>query len=220
MIRWALIAGRIPGRTDNEIKNYWNTHLSKKLISQGIDPRTHKPLINLINHGSSLQDNQLDPVPEYYSNPKPPNNFISSELGDKTTEHVTQDVTPPTNLEYHYYQNQLQVVADNSSMENWRNSDQGLVMGQPSSDGNGGGDYNVENCNEDMISLFLDSLMNDNFFPNQQQQQPNKNVVAADHDQNFIHGNTTTWEAGMMMSSMVAFGNDQNSSNNHQQYHP
>lgn len=40
-----MIAGRIPGRTDNEIKNYWNTHLSKKLISQGIDPRTHKPLI-------------------------------------------------------------------------------------------------------------------------------------------------------------------------------
>jgi len=43
MNRWSLIAGRIPGRTDNEVKNYWNTHLSKKLIRQGIDPRTHKP---------------------------------------------------------------------------------------------------------------------------------------------------------------------------------
>ncbi|KAL1568854.1 Transcription factor [Salvia divinorum] len=29
--RWSLIAGRLPGRTDNEIKNYWNTHLLKKL---------------------------------------------------------------------------------------------------------------------------------------------------------------------------------------------
>ncbi|GAB2253121.1 hypothetical protein Droror1_Dr00005968 [Drosera rotundifolia] len=29
--RWSLIAGRLPGRTDNEIKNYWNTSLSKKL---------------------------------------------------------------------------------------------------------------------------------------------------------------------------------------------
>ncbi|KAJ1439057.1 SANT/Myb domain [Sesbania bispinosa] len=29
--RWSLIAGRIPGRTDNQVKNYWNTHLSKKL---------------------------------------------------------------------------------------------------------------------------------------------------------------------------------------------
>ncbi|XP_008220563.1 PREDICTED: transcription factor WER-like [Prunus mume] len=28
--RWSLIAGRIPGRTDNEIKNYWNTNLCKE----------------------------------------------------------------------------------------------------------------------------------------------------------------------------------------------
>lgn len=42
--RWSLIAGRLPGRTDNEIKNYWNTHLSKKLRSQGTDPNTHKML--------------------------------------------------------------------------------------------------------------------------------------------------------------------------------
>lgn len=36
--RWSLIAGRLPGRTDNEIKNYWNTHLGKKLKNQGPDP--------------------------------------------------------------------------------------------------------------------------------------------------------------------------------------
>ncbi|KAI4326744.1 hypothetical protein MLD38_032023 [Melastoma candidum] len=31
--RWSLIAGRVPGRTDNQVKNHWNTHLSKKLCS-------------------------------------------------------------------------------------------------------------------------------------------------------------------------------------------
>ncbi|EXB83871.1 Transcription repressor [Morus notabilis] len=45
--RWSLIAGRLPGRTDNEIKNYWNTHLSKKLRGQGTDPNTHKKLSGL-----------------------------------------------------------------------------------------------------------------------------------------------------------------------------
>ncbi|KAL3751739.1 hypothetical protein ACJRO7_012556 [Eucalyptus globulus] len=29
--RWSLIAGRVPGRTDNQVKNHWNTHLRKKL---------------------------------------------------------------------------------------------------------------------------------------------------------------------------------------------
>ncbi|RRT55155.1 hypothetical protein B296_00044673 [Ensete ventricosum] len=53
--RWSLIAGRIPGRTDNEIKNYWNTHLRKKLIKQGVDPRTHKPLHSSTDRGSPAQ---------------------------------------------------------------------------------------------------------------------------------------------------------------------
>nr|AFI80908.1 R2R3-type MYB transcription factor [Leucaena leucocephala] len=42
--KWSLIAGRLPGRTDNEIKNYWNTHIRRKLLSRGIDPTTHRPL--------------------------------------------------------------------------------------------------------------------------------------------------------------------------------
>ncbi|CAN6330054.1 unnamed protein product [Urochloa humidicola] len=30
--RWSLIAAHLPGRTDNGVKNYWNTRLKKKLM--------------------------------------------------------------------------------------------------------------------------------------------------------------------------------------------
>nr|ASR18100.1 R2R3MYB15 [Ginkgo biloba] len=41
--RWSAIATQLPGRTDNEIKNFWNTHLKKRLMQMGIDPSTHAP---------------------------------------------------------------------------------------------------------------------------------------------------------------------------------
>ncbi|XP_062230198.1 transcription factor MYB93-like isoform X2 [Phragmites australis] len=45
--KWSYIATKLPGRTDNEIKNYWNTHLRKKLLGMGIDPVTHRPRTDL-----------------------------------------------------------------------------------------------------------------------------------------------------------------------------
>nr|AIT76572.1 R2R3 MYB protein [Trifolium repens] len=32
--RWSLIAGRLPGRTSNDVKNYWHTNLLKKVVSK------------------------------------------------------------------------------------------------------------------------------------------------------------------------------------------
>nr|XP_016468919.1 PREDICTED: transcription factor MYB39-like [Nicotiana tabacum] len=55
--KWSAIATRLPGRTDNEIKNYWNTHLRKKLLQMGIDPVTHRPRTDHINLFNALIGN-------------------------------------------------------------------------------------------------------------------------------------------------------------------
>ncbi|GLT95370.1 hypothetical protein SLE2022_130550 [Rubroshorea leprosula] len=199
--RWSLIAGRIPGRTDNEIKNYWNTHLSKKLISQGIDPRTHKPL-NLINPSSS-NPSQNSPPPTSYPNPRSNSSELEQTAAKITTRNPQQHFTT-TNL-YCPYQNQALV----DKKAGTQRDSEGLVADLPSSShvhGNGG-DY-VENCNEDIFSSFLDSLINDNVFENQHQQQAN---IVASTQQTFNDENI--WEAEVM-SSLAAFGNEQNSLNN------
>ncbi|XP_074591080.1 transcription factor MYB61-like [Curcuma longa] len=53
--RWSLIASHLPGRTDNEIKNLWNTSLKKKLRERGIDPSTHMPLSEAKAPGLSME---------------------------------------------------------------------------------------------------------------------------------------------------------------------
>ncbi|KAL6856077.1 hypothetical protein ACP4OV_018879 [Aristida adscensionis] len=59
--KWSAIAARLPGRTDNEIKNYWNTHIRKRLLRMGIDPVTHAPRLDLLDLSSLLK-----PAAAYY----------------------------------------------------------------------------------------------------------------------------------------------------------
>ncbi|CAN6289290.1 unnamed protein product [Urochloa humidicola] len=41
--RWAAIASYLPDRTDNDVKNYWNTHLKKKLLRLAPPPPLQQP---------------------------------------------------------------------------------------------------------------------------------------------------------------------------------
>uniref|UniRef100_A0ACD5UD15 Uncharacterized protein n=1 Tax=Avena sativa TaxID=4498 RepID=A0ACD5UD15_AVESA len=56
--KWSMIAAQLPGRTDNEIKNYWNTNLKKQLRQQAaLNPAAagdHHPAAQLAGSSSSL----------------------------------------------------------------------------------------------------------------------------------------------------------------------
>ncbi|KAG6473298.1 transcription factor MYB36-like [Zingiber officinale] len=55
--RWSIMAAQLPGRTDNDIKNYWNTKLKKKLLGD----------YRKINNRSKISP-QYSPINQEHSN--------------------------------------------------------------------------------------------------------------------------------------------------------
>ncbi|XP_055814690.1 transcription repressor MYB5-like [Solanum dulcamara] len=170
--RWSLIAGRIPGRTDNEIKNYWNTHLSKKLISQGIDPRTHKPLI--LNPNSSSDDNHIITKKAYSSSPssssKLANNYDLNTIIPNPIYIPNFQMKEPLRSSINNYNcpgeitspDDYQYQSSNVMLANYHDDNMNILVHDERDD-------EMNCCADGVFSSFLNSLINEDMFNCQNQ---------------------------------------------------
>ncbi|KAK9272467.1 hypothetical protein L1049_002840 [Liquidambar formosana] len=89
--RWSLIAGRVPGRTDNQVKNYWNTHLCKKL---GIKKQSRRVGVSAPTKSRAVKVSE--PIIDSSSSPSSGATNIINEVNEGTQKAVeasdTQEV--------------------------------------------------------------------------------------------------------------------------------
>lgn len=84
--RWSLIAGRLPGRTGNEIKNYWNTYLKKKIGTLNKRDR--------IEANVTEEDFSIDPVGANQTAVNIENNITDAQVFDEqSTTLLNEDLT-------------------------------------------------------------------------------------------------------------------------------
>ncbi|KAK4764269.1 hypothetical protein SAY87_013707 [Trapa incisa] len=95
--KWSVIASRLPGRTDNEIKNYWNTHIKRKLYRRGIDPLTHGPpaatTTRVISGENFIKSSKTESPPVIETEPDPWNmislagDVLVNKAGNDSADH-------------------------------------------------------------------------------------------------------------------------------------
>ncbi|KAI3705320.1 hypothetical protein L1987_75556 [Smallanthus sonchifolius] len=91
---WSIMAAQLPGRTDNDIKNYWNTKLKKKMMNSLISlPEVRKPLHHLQSPNSLTN----------YSYPSQPYFINTSSYHDQALTIPSSPTTAAASDHHHHH---------------------------------------------------------------------------------------------------------------------
>nr|ACK43221.1 myb-related transcription factor [Panax ginseng] len=112
--RWSAMAAKLPGRTDNEIKNVWHTHLKKKL-------KNYQPSSQVVTKQQSMIKSNGHKNPDFSARPEvcgPPQGS-SSELSSVTvmTTAVKQEQMDSSESTFPEIDESFWTQAEDSKME-------------------------------------------------------------------------------------------------------
>uniref|UniRef100_A0A6N2KAF9 MYB transcription factor n=1 Tax=Salix viminalis TaxID=40686 RepID=A0A6N2KAF9_SALVM len=123
---WSLIAGRLSGRTANDVKNYWNKNLRKKVFSS-TDEAQSKPEAK-----STAKDNIIKPQPRKLKNlswlrrESNPLFNVSSQHGNDLGKPCYTPASPPAD----YYEVETANLESNESLFAESNAPGGMKIGE------------------------------------------------------------------------------------------
>ncbi|KAL7142954.1 hypothetical protein ABFS83_08G159100 [Erythranthe nasuta] len=131
--KWSKIASRFPGRTDNEIKNVWNTHLKKRVAKKNIAADNVNVNVNInigfentdkaiLDHGFQLDSDVNYEKPEFLnvksvSGHSPPTSSYASSSGFSNSNEGNTKANEA--LEHNSSNGKIEIPSEYSDVDLW-----------------------------------------------------------------------------------------------------